>query len=57
MPMIDVYAAEGTFSDKHTLATDLAAAVMRWEQVPDLALFRNKPRPSCTIFQTARSRT
>ena len=41
MPMIDVYAAEGTFSDKHTLATDLAAAVMRWEQVPDLALFRN----------------
>jgi phenylpyruvate tautomerase PptA (4-oxalocrotonate tautomerase family) len=41
MPMIDVYAAEGTFSDKHTLATDLAAAVMRWEQVPDLPLFRN----------------
>jgi phenylpyruvate tautomerase PptA (4-oxalocrotonate tautomerase family) len=41
MPMIDVYAAEGTFSNKHTLATDLAAAVMRWEQVPDLALFRN----------------
>src|ERR1700735_4973362 len=41
MPMIDVYAAEGTFSDKHTFATDLAAAVMRWEQVPDLALFRN----------------
>lgn len=39
--MIDVYAAEGTFSDKHTLATDLAAAVMRWEQVPDLPLFRN----------------
>jgi phenylpyruvate tautomerase PptA (4-oxalocrotonate tautomerase family) len=41
MPMIDVYAAEGTFSDKHTLATDLAAAVMRWEQVPDLRLFRS----------------
>ena len=41
MPMIDVYAAEGTFRDKHTLARDLAAAVMRWEQVPDLALFRN----------------
>jgi phenylpyruvate tautomerase PptA (4-oxalocrotonate tautomerase family) len=41
MPMIDVYAAEGTFSDKHTLATDLAGAVMRWEQVPDLPLFRN----------------
>lgn len=41
MPMIDVYAAEGTFKDKHTLAKDLAAAVMRWEKVPDLALFRN----------------
>ena len=41
MPMIDVYAAEGTFADKHTLAQNLAAAVMRWEQVPDLALFRN----------------
>jgi len=39
--MIDVYAVEGTFADKHTLARDLAAAVMRWEQVPDLALFRN----------------
>ena len=41
MPMIDVYAAEGTFSDRHTLARDLAAAVMRWEQVPDLPLFAN----------------
>jgi phenylpyruvate tautomerase PptA (4-oxalocrotonate tautomerase family) len=41
MPMIDVYAAAGTFSDKPSLARDLAAAVMRWERVPDLALFRN----------------
>src|SRR6202521_2493027 len=41
MPMIDVYAAEGTFADKHALAKDLAAAVMKWEQVPNLALFRN----------------
>src|SRR5712692_2609007 len=41
MPMIDVYAARGTFSDKHELAQSLAAAVMRWEAVPDLALFRN----------------
>jgi phenylpyruvate tautomerase PptA (4-oxalocrotonate tautomerase family) len=39
MPMIDVYAAEGTFPDPHTLARDLSAAVMRWEQVPDLPLF------------------
>src|SRR6202007_788034 len=41
MPMIDVYAAAGTFADPHTLARDLAAAVMRWEQVPDLPLFAN----------------
>lgn len=41
MPMIDVYAAAGTFEDKHALAQNLAAAVMRWEQVPDLALFRD----------------
>jgi phenylpyruvate tautomerase PptA (4-oxalocrotonate tautomerase family) len=40
MPMIDVYAATGTFGDKHKLARDLAAAVMRWEQVPDIPLFR-----------------
>jgi phenylpyruvate tautomerase PptA (4-oxalocrotonate tautomerase family) len=41
MPMIDVYAADGTFDEKHKLAQDLAGAVMRWEQVPDLPLFRN----------------
>ena len=41
MPMIDVYAASGTFPDPHALARDLAAAVMRWEQVPDLPLFAN----------------
>jgi phenylpyruvate tautomerase PptA (4-oxalocrotonate tautomerase family) len=39
MPMIDVYAAAGTFSDKHELAHDLARAVMRWEAVPELPLF------------------
>jgi phenylpyruvate tautomerase PptA (4-oxalocrotonate tautomerase family) len=39
MPMIDVYAAEGTFPDRHTLARDLAQAVMRWEQVPEIPLF------------------
>ncbi|MDT5341321.1 MAG: hypothetical protein QOE52_505 [Mycobacterium sp.] len=41
MPMIDVYATEGTFADKHSLAQDVANAVMRWEQVPPLALFKN----------------
>jgi phenylpyruvate tautomerase PptA (4-oxalocrotonate tautomerase family) len=39
--MIDVYAAAGTFADKHTLARDLAAAVMRWEQVPEISLFKS----------------
>ena len=40
MPMIDVYSADGTFADKHALAKDLAAAVMRWEKVPELPLFK-----------------
>jgi len=29
MPMIDDYAADGTFPDSHALAQELAAAVMR----------------------------
>jgi len=41
MPMIDVYATPGMFADKHALAQELASAVMRWERVPDLALFRD----------------
>jgi phenylpyruvate tautomerase PptA (4-oxalocrotonate tautomerase family) len=41
MPMIDVYAAAGTFSDKHKLAQELANAVMRWEKVPPIHLFKN----------------
>jgi phenylpyruvate tautomerase PptA (4-oxalocrotonate tautomerase family) len=38
--MIDAYATAGTFADKHQLAQDLAAAVMKIEQVPDIAMFR-----------------
>ncbi len=41
MPMIDVYATAGTFKDRKTLARDLAAAVMRWEGVPEIALFKD----------------
>jgi phenylpyruvate tautomerase PptA (4-oxalocrotonate tautomerase family) len=41
MPMIDVYATIGTFKEKHELAQNLAAAVMRWEQVPPISLFKN----------------
>ena len=40
MPMIDVYAAAGTFGDRHQLAVDLATAVMTIEQVPDIPMFR-----------------
>jgi phenylpyruvate tautomerase PptA (4-oxalocrotonate tautomerase family) len=40
MPMIDVYAPAGVFADKHGLARSLAAALMRIEQVPDIAMFR-----------------
>jgi len=39
--MIDVYATEGTFRDRKTLAKNLAAAVMRWERVPELTLFKD----------------
>jgi phenylpyruvate tautomerase PptA (4-oxalocrotonate tautomerase family) len=40
MPMIDIYAAVGTFADKHQLAADAARTVMRVEQVPDIPMFR-----------------
>ena len=40
MPMIDAYAAVGTFADSRQLARDLAAAVMAIEQVPDIPMFR-----------------
>ena len=42
MPMIDVYATQGTFKDRKALAKDLATAVMRWEGVPPLPLFKDK---------------
>ena len=41
MPMIDVYAKTGTFRDTHTLARDLATAVMTVERVPDIPMFRD----------------
>ena len=40
MPMIDIYAATGTFADPHQLAMDAAAAVKTVEQVPDTPMFR-----------------
>ncbi|MEZ0110220.1 phenylpyruvate tautomerase PptA (4-oxalocrotonate tautomerase family) [Catenulispora sp. EB89] len=40
MPMIDVYAVAGTFAEPKKLTRDLAATLMRIEQVPDIPLFR-----------------
>jgi phenylpyruvate tautomerase PptA (4-oxalocrotonate tautomerase family) len=40
MPMIDVYAAKGTFHDPHQLAADLARTLMTIEGVPDIPMFR-----------------
>ena len=40
MPMIDVYAAAGTFREPRQLARDLALALMEIEAVPDIPLFR-----------------
>jgi hypothetical protein len=40
MPMIDTYAATGTFPDTHKLAVDAAAIVREVEQVPDILMFR-----------------
>jgi phenylpyruvate tautomerase PptA (4-oxalocrotonate tautomerase family) len=41
MPMIDVYAATGTFAAKKELTRDLTAAMMRWEGVPRISLFKD----------------
>src|ERR1700689_217539 len=40
MPMIDVYAARGTFHEPHQLASDLARTLMTIEGVPDIPMFR-----------------
>jgi len=40
MPMIDVYAATGTFAEPHALAQALATELMTIEQVPNIPMFR-----------------
>ena len=40
MPMIDVYAPTGTFTDKRRLAQDLARTLMAIEGAPDIPMFR-----------------
>ena len=55
MPMIDVYAAEGTFADPHALAQGLASELMTIEQVPNIPMFRKNtaafvhPLPAATL--------
>jgi phenylpyruvate tautomerase PptA (4-oxalocrotonate tautomerase family) len=39
MPMIDVTAVAGTFSNKRELTQALTTALMRWEQVPSIPWF------------------
>jgi phenylpyruvate tautomerase PptA (4-oxalocrotonate tautomerase family) len=41
MPMIDVYATEGTFTDPGGVGPKIATTLMRIEQVPELPMFRN----------------
>jgi phenylpyruvate tautomerase PptA (4-oxalocrotonate tautomerase family) len=40
MPMIDIYAVTGTFSDPRKVAQDAAALVKSVENVPDIPMFR-----------------
>lgn len=40
MPIIDVYAAAGTFDDPHDVARRVAAAVMDVEGTPNIPMFR-----------------
>jgi phenylpyruvate tautomerase PptA (4-oxalocrotonate tautomerase family) len=40
MPMIDIYATAGTFTDVHQLASEAATVVMGVEGVPNIPMFR-----------------
>ena len=40
MPMIDIWAAAGTFADSKKLSMDAAALIKSVEQVPDIPMFR-----------------
>src|SRR5215468_7453211 len=40
MPMIDIWAATGTFSNIKKLSTDAATLIKSVEQVPDIPMFR-----------------
>ena len=51
MPMIDVIARAGTFADKPALVVALARAMMKWEQVPPLAMFSDNTATFIHHFQ------
>src|SRR5713101_5215048 len=51
MPMIDAYAAAGTFADKHQLAVDLATAVMTIVQVPTNASALDRDKQLAVVRQ------
>ena len=40
MPMIDIFATAGTFTEPHQLAIDAATVVKNVKQVPDIPMFR-----------------
>jgi hypothetical protein len=52
MPMIDVTARAGTFSNKRELTPALTAALMRSDQVPTMAPHRRRTPPLPTSPQT-----
>jgi phenylpyruvate tautomerase PptA (4-oxalocrotonate tautomerase family) len=59
MPMIDVYAEAGTFTEPAALAARLAATLMSVEQVPDIDLFRTNTAAfvhECTVSNAAGDR-
>ena len=57
MPMIDVYAAAGTFSDQRALAKNLTTELMMLEQVPDIPMFRKNTAASFTDCRRRAFRT
>jgi phenylpyruvate tautomerase PptA (4-oxalocrotonate tautomerase family) len=53
MPMIDIYAVAGTFSDVKKLASDAAALVQSVEQVPDIPMFRKNTAAFVSVMPEA----
>jgi hypothetical protein len=54
MPMIDVYAAKGTFDDKLALTEALNHALIRWEKVPLISWFLDNTAAFMNSHRTPR---